>query len=712
MCYIIFRIKNTFLQKKILFFGLVSALIFPTSVRGADDINLLLVTIDTLRPDRLSCYNSPYVKTPIIDALAAKGVLFERAFAHDPLTLPSHVNILLGMTSLAHGVDENSKSIVAPEFQTLAELLKTKDYSTGAFVGAFPLDSRFGLNQGFDVYDDYYPSQPAKDVAYSERNAEKTIQAAIDWLSRQNDKWFCWVHLWDPHFPYSAPEPYATKFKKDPYSGEVAYVDQELEKLLNLVENKGWTGQTLVILTGDHGESLGEHGEMTHSYFAYNSTIWIPLIIKAPKIKATRIKDYVSHVDIFPTVCDVLGIKKPSSLHGKSLDPYFHGKTRKRTHPIYFEAMNAYKNRGWAPLRGLILDGKKYFDSPIPELYNLEKDFNEETNLSPATDLASFKKQLEKIKKSNSSPLKAKAERQPDRETIARLRSLGYVSAPGIRAKDTYGPEDDLKTLLPFEQKYNFVSVLVNQGKIPESVLLLNEIIKGRKDFVSAYGKLHQVYLSQGLVDEGLGVLEQGFLANPDNYISVSGYGIALVKQGRNEKGAQFLEDAITLFDKDAEVWNFLGIAYWRLGDSERAQDRFEKAIELDPDNAIFNANFGSFLVTMAQRVKRPSDVQRAIQHFLTAVSRDPLLASAYNGLGGALKLQGKRDEALLNWEKALEIDPNYALSAYNLAVVYLEKENKARALEYCQRYLSIKGKTLTRAEREDIERLIEDCKK
>jgi Flp pilus assembly protein TadD len=358
------------------------------------------------------------------------------------------------------------------------------------------------------------------------------------------------------------------------------------------------------------------------------------------------------------------------------------------------------------------LDGKKYFDSPIPELYNLEKDFNEETNLSPATDLASFKKQLEKIKKSNSSPLKAKAERQPDRETIARLRSLGYVSAPGIRAKDTYGPEDDLKTLLPFEQKYNFVSVLVNQGKIPESVLLLNEIIKGRKDFVSAYGKLHQVYLSQGLVDEGLGVLEQGFLANPDNYISVSGYGIALVKQGRNEKGAQFLEDAITLFDKDAEVWNFLGIAYWRLGDSERAQDRFEKAIELDPDNAIFNANFGSFLVTMAQRVKRPSDVQRAVQHFLTAVSRDPLLASAYNGLGGALKLQGKRDEALLNWEKALEIDPNYALSAYNLAVVYLEKENKARALEYCQRYLSIKGKTLTRAEREDIERLIEDCKK
>jgi len=673
---------------------------------------LLLVTIDTLRPDRLSCYNSPYVKTPIIDALAAKGVLFERAFAHDPLTLPSHTNILLGMTSLAHGVVENGMSIVASEFQTLAELLKTNGYTTGAFVGAFPLDSRFGLDQGFDVYNDYYPSQPAKGDSYSERKAEKTIQAALDWLSQQNDKWFCWVHIWDPHFPYSAPEPYATQFKEDPYSGEVAYVDQELEKLLNLIKNKGWTEQTLVILTGDHGESLGEHGEATHSYFAYNSTIWIPLIIKAPKIKAARIEDYVSHVDIFPTVCDVLGIKKPSSLHGESLAPYFRGKKRKNTNPIYFEAMSAYKNRGWAPLRGIILDKKKYFDCPIPELYNLEKDFNEETNLSPATNLASFKKKLEKIIKSNSSPLQAKAKRQTDRDTIARLRSLGYVSAPVSRAKDTYGPEDDLKTLLPFEQKYELASELADNGKIAESVLLLSEIINERKDFVNAYDKLHQIYISQGLVDEGLGILEKGFLANPDNYMSVSEYGIALVKQGRDEKGAQFLEDAITLFDKDAEVWNSLGIAYWRLSDSDRAQDRFEKAIELDADNAIFNVNFGSFLVWKAQKNRSLSDVRRATQHFQTAVSTDPLLASAYNGLGGALKLQGKRDDAILNWEKALEINPSYALPAYNLAVAYLEKKNKSRALEYCQQYLYIKGRTLTRAERDDIERLIEECKK
>ncbi|MCJ7581731.1 MAG: sulfatase-like hydrolase/transferase [Candidatus Aminicenantes bacterium] len=703
--------NRTRLQKQILFLSLAGLLIFSTSVKGAE-LNLLLITIDTLRPDRLSCYNSPYVKTPQIDALAAKGVLFERAFAHDPLTLPSHVNILLGMTSLAHGVNENSKSVVAPEFETLAELLKSEGYSTGAFVGAFPLDSRFGLNQGFDVYDDFYPSHSSPGKAYNERPAEKTIQPALDWLSQQNEKWFCWIHIWDPHFPYSPPEPFATQFKEDPYSGEVAYVDQEIGKLLELVENKGWAEQTSVILTGDHGESLGEHGELTHSYFAYNSTIWIPLIITVPKIKASRVEDFVSHVDIFPTVCDVLGIKKPSSLHGESLDPYLRGRTRKNSDPIYFEAMNAYETKGWAPLRGLILDGKKYFDSPIPELYDLEKDFNEETNLASATNTASFKKKLEEIKESYSLPPQSQAQSQPNRDTLARLRSLGYVSAPVSQMKDTYGPEDDLKTLLPLEQKYDLATSMRKDGNIPESVKLLDDIIKARKDFIKAYDLLYQIYISQGLLDEGLKILERGFLANPDNYMAISGYGIALIKQGKQEKGAQFLEEAITLFDKDTEVWDLLGVAYWILGDLERAQDRFEKALELDPEDAVVNVNAGSFFMTMAKRTKSPPDILRAVRNFRTAVASDPYLASARNGLGGALKMAGNNDEAIAHWERALEIDPSYALSAYNLAVVYLEKGEKIRALEYCQKYLSIKGKTLTSAEKKDIDQIIEECKK
>ena len=348
---------------------------------GGADLNLLVVTIDTLRPDRLSCYSPEHRRTPRIDALAAKGVLFERAFAHDPETLPSHTNIFLGMTSLAHGVSENSKSIVAPDFETLAELLKGRGYATGAFVSGFPLDSRFGLDQGFDVYDDHYPAKARPGDAFSERPAEKTVAAALQWLSAQKGKWFCWVHLWDPHDPYAPPEPYATQFKDDPYSGEVAYVDAEIGRLMDALGQAGLEGRTAVVLTGDHGESLGDHGETFHGYFAYNATLWVPLIIAAPGAKAGRVKDYVSHVDIFPTVCDLLGLEKPASLQGGSLSPFLRGRTRP-ARPIYFEALEAYINRGWAPLRGVIENGKKFISSPIPELYDMESDFAEEKNLA------------------------------------------------------------------------------------------------------------------------------------------------------------------------------------------------------------------------------------------------------------------------------------------------------------------------------------------
>jgi arylsulfatase A-like enzyme len=415
------------------------------AVRAAE-VNVLLVTIDTLRPDRLSCYSPKYLRTQRIDSLAARGILFERAFAHDPITLASHANILLGLTPPTHGVSENSKSVVPDEFLSLAELLKAQGYATGAFVSSFSLDSRFGLDQGFDVYDDAYPSKPAPGLPISERPAEKTLAVARAWLEAQKGKWFCWVHLWDPHAPYEPPGPYAAQYKDDPYSGEVAYVDAELGQLFQWLEAHGGLDRTLVVLTADHGESLGEHGEMFHSYFAYNSTIWVPLIIAGPGVaRAARIKDYVSHVDIFPTVCDVLGLKIPAGLQGASLLPFFKGRTRK-ARPIYFESLDAHLNRGWAPLRGLIRDGKKYIDSPIPELYDLEKDFDEKANIAPGLDLAPYKKSFETVFRSYGPSGATKQPGTSDRETRERLRSLGYIASPVSQTKTSYGPEDDLKT--------------------------------------------------------------------------------------------------------------------------------------------------------------------------------------------------------------------------------------------------------------------------
>jgi membrane-anchored protein YejM (alkaline phosphatase superfamily) len=205
-----------------------------------------------------------------------------------------------------------SASAPKREKAKLAEYLKSKGYSTGAFIGAFPLDSRFGLSQGFDVYDEAYPSKSSTALVFPERNAPQVIRSALNWLEKQDSQWFSFIHIWDPHAPYSPPEPFSNLFKDDPYSGEVAYVDSEIKKLFDGLESGRLLDDTLIVLTEDHGESLGEHGVTMHGYFAYNSTIWVPLILVGPSINAARVDEYVSRIDIFPTICDVIGIKKPS----------------------------------------------------------------------------------------------------------------------------------------------------------------------------------------------------------------------------------------------------------------------------------------------------------------------------------------------------------------------------------------------------------------
>ena len=678
--------------------------------RGADT-NLLLVTVDTLRTDRVSCYSPKHLQTPQIDSLAARGVLFERAFAHTPMTLPSHVNILVGLVPPAHGVSENSKSVLAASFLTLAEHLKAQGFATAAFVSSFSLDARWGLNQGFDVYDDAYPARPAPGLPYSERPAEKTVAAALAWLSNQKGKWFCWVHLWDPHAPYNPPEPYATRFKGDLYSGEVAYVDAALAKLFDWLRASGAVGRTLTVLTGDHAESLGEHGENYHSYFAYDSTLWIPLIIAGPATKPIRIKDYVSHVDIFPTVCEVLEVKPPPGLQGESLVPLMKGRGRK-PRPIYFESLDPYLNRGWAPLRGFIFEGQKYLDSPIPELYDLGKDFDEKTNLAAGADLRPFKKRLEDMIKSYGTATPVALTAVADRASREKLRSLGYIAGPVAHVKASYGPEDDLKTLLPLEQGLERARRLSGAGRIAESVKLLDDIIKARPDFTIAYFRLSEVYESQGLVEDRLRILEQGLRSNPDNYLIMSGYGITLVSSGRWEKGIEVLSQALRLFDQDAEVWNSLGLAYVRTGDSEKARFHFERALALDPNDALYNDNMGSLYITEALRLKNAQNVEKSLAYFERAIASDPTLASPYNGLAGALRVLGRTDEAIRNWEKAHELNPRFDYPVYNLAVAYLEKGDNTTALEYCRKYLEIKGNRITSEERRDIQSIIDKCKK
>jgi arylsulfatase A-like enzyme/Flp pilus assembly protein TadD len=677
---------------------------------AAADTNLLLITVDTLRPDRLGCYSQQFVRTAEIDSLAARGALFERAFAHNPMTLPSHTNIHLGLLPTVHGVSENSRSVVTSGFTTLAEVLKEKGYETGAFISAFPLDSRFGLDQGFDVYDDAYGATPDANLNYSERPAEKTVAAARAWLAGRKGKWFCWVHLWDPHAPYIPPEPFKTKYAADPYSGEVAYVDQELGKILADGKAGGWLDRTVIVLTGDHGEGLGEHGEAYHGYFAYNTTIHIPLLMAGPGIKPSRIKEAVGHIDIFPTVCDLLNIAPPAGLQGESLAPALAGKSIP-ARPIYIESLEPYLNRGWAPLHGFIENGKKFIDLPIPELYDLEKDPEEKTNLASGTDLAAFRKKLDELRQTGGQR-PAAGSRRLDAETRERLRSLGYLVSPVTNVKAKFGPEDDLKTLAPLEQRLSMAETLRRQGKIAESVKLYEDLIKAKPDFAAPYDYLYQLYRMQNLVEEGLAVLERGYKANPDNYILVAGYGMALVRAGKLDAGAAVLEKAAGEYDQDAEVWHSLGLAAFQKGNSDKALEYFERALALAPGDALINDNMGTALTRMAMQKKSVPDLEKAQAAFQAALAADPNLASAHNGLGGVYMIMGLRDEAIQCWEKAVALKPNYDMALYNLGLAYLGKGDKDAALKIFRRYQSVRGRSMTAAEQAEINSLIQQCLK
>ena len=698
----------------LLFFILIGIILIDDSLLTSEgkpaNFNVLLVTIDTIRPDRLSCYSTKYLKTPRIDSLAAKGVIFDRAFAHTPTTLPSHANILLGTTPLYHDVHDNSKFRVSEDFLTLAEYLKSKDYSTAAFIGAFPLDSRFGLSQGFDVYDDFFPSKTYTAFLAAERKAEEVIQSALDWFEKQDSKWFAWVHLWDPHTLYLPPEPFKSQFKDDPYSGEVAYVDSELGKMFDYLENNDLMENTLIILTGDHGESLFEHGEVTHSYFAYNSTLWVPLIISGPGIDARRIDENVSHIDIFPSLCDILGIEKPSFLQGVSLLPLMNGgKIEKRA--IYFESLAPYYNHGWAPLRGFIEENEKFIDSPLPEFYDLENDFDEEKNLVQEINLDKYRKELKDLEKDLSSPQRAKSRQRIDREAQEKLRSLGYIVSPVSQLKKSYGVEDDLKTLLPIQQELDRAIVLHDEGQEEESIRLLNEIVMKRKDCAPAYLYLFQMLREQGQVEKAREIMDEGYKNNPENYAIVSSYGILLVKEREWDKGIDVLQKGLELIDFDPEAWNYLGIAYWRKGEDQKALEHYEKALSLDDTNALVFSNLGALYLSIFMRSREGEAHFQSMEYFKKAIELDPGLALAYRGLGVGYKVIGKTKEAIIIWKRALELSPNDDFLVYNLGAAHLETGSKAQALKYFEKYLLLNENTISAEERRKIEALIQKCK-
>jgi choline-sulfatase len=658
----------------------------PSPVTREPGVNVLLITIDTLRADALGAYGNTTVSTPWLDRLSNGGVRFSRALAQTVVTLPSHANILSGRYPFRHGVRENSGFRFPGDVDTLATLLKARGYRTGAFVSAFPLDVRFGLARGFDVYDDRY-GKGAERRAFREpeRAGAATVAAAVAWINETTHSqspiptpWFAWVHLYEPHFPYAPPEPFATRYRQAPYLGEVSAADAALAPLVSPILEQGAAARTLVIVTGDHGEALGDHGEQTHGLFAYDATLRVPLFFYQPQLFRPRVvDDPVRHVDILPTVLDAVGITAPAGLDGVNLLSAIET-GRHVAPPSYFEALSASLNRGWAPLAGVASGSLKYIDLPIPELYDVGSDPAESRNLASSrpAELRQMQALLGQLR-ANDRGITRTAESADTRE---RLRSLGYLTGTAA-PKTSYTDADDPKRLVAVDRAIDEVITRYQRGDLGGAIALGEDIVRQRPDMAVSLTHLAFLYNEAGDHAKAARTARRALELNPAATDVASLLGAYLTEAGQAKEAAARLEPYAGAPQPDVDVLIAYGVALASSGRSGEALAAFERARALDSSNGLPLANSGMVHLMSG-------DSGRASAAFTAALAIDPGLARAHNGLGVVAAQRGAFEDAAAQWKQAVALDPHDHQALYNLGDVSIRLGRPAEARVYWQRYL------------------------
>ncbi len=668
---------------------------------SAEPLNVLLITIDTWRFDRLGCNRPGLVRTPHLDALAARGVNFTRAFAHNPETLPSHANMMTGATALTHGVYDNNGFKLHEDSLTLAEHLRESGYRTFAVVASFVLSREFGISQGFDEY--------VEPVGKETSLAEEVVPQAMRLISQQQGKWFGWIHLWDPHFPYSPPAPFAQSYKSDPYSGEVAYVDDQLGKLFALLASKDLLSNTLLIVTGDHGEGLGEHGENEHGFFAYNSTIHIPLFIVAPGCEKRTSDSLACHIDLFPTVCQALKVSVPPGLQGVSLLAHARGGAAPER-AIYFESKAPYFTKGWAPLEGYIQKKMKYIALPIKELYDLENDFHESKNVISRAKIADLERTLQEAKDRLAGRFREGSTMQLSPEARQKLETFGYLSGFKQEKKSRYGREDDLKTLLPLQNMLLQAQRFFVEREYGQAAQLCEKILKQRPDDVGSITLLANAHVKMNQAKKAIAVVRDGLARVPQNMELKVWLGGLLADSDASEQTLDLLNEVLHLQPRRSDVWIFLGIAHFRRGEFGKALGAYEQALALEPGSASAHNNLGTLYLAMFLRRKNQDLLVKAMDAFNQALGRNPRMESAYNGRGTAHKFSGKNEEAVADWQKAIELNPGYIDPYFNIGITYLEKGKPKEALRYLNSCLARHADSLSPAELDRLRRLIAEA--
>ena len=640
------------------------------------DQNILLITIDTLRADALSSYGGP-AKTPNLDALAAAGTRFTFAHAHAVLTRPSHASILTGTYPFQHGVRDHSGYRLKAGLPTIATMLKAKGFATGAFVGAVPLERRFGLDAGFDEYDDRFGrTGNNSDFTLAERPAGEVVEAALKWIRARQGHWFAWVHVFDPHAPYAPPPPFDSEYAGRPYYGEVAYVDKALGPLLDAARSA--SRPTVVVVTGDHGEGLGDHGELTHGLLAYETTLRIPLIVA--QLGARAAGEVVSnfparHVDLVPTMLDAVGAQTPEGLPGRSLLP---GTPSPPDQDVssYFEAMSAMLNRGWAPLQGTLAGREKYIDLPTPELYDLASDPKEETNLVDTR--ADRRRVLDaRLRDFHAAPPGERFSESP--EVAAKLQSLGYTSGSAPR-KASYTEDDDPKNLMELDQWIQQGIEAWQNGRKDEALRTYERIIQRRPSMAIGYRNLAFLQWQAGEATAAIATLERAFKANAIEPGMTTQLGSYLAEAGRPADAIALLEPFAVQTPADPDALNALGIAYARGGQVGKSEAAFRRALAEHPANVQALENIG----TLELQRGNLAGARKALED---AAATDPKSARAHNGLGVVAMREGRREEAFGQWKQAVELAPGDFDALYNLGMELENAGRREEARPYLERF-------------------------
>ncbi len=653
--------------------------------RGGRDLNVILITLDTTRADRLGCYGFRNIETPTIDLFAKRGVRFERCYAQTPLTLPSHTTLMTGTLPLFHGVRDNGGFVVPSQLKTMAELFKDKGYATGAFIAAYVLDSKWGLDQGFDTYFDKFDLGKFKRISLGtvQRPANEVMAEALPWLEKnKGGKFFAWLHLYDPHSPYEPPPPYDKMYAAHPYLGEIAFADSQIRRLWDLLAANGLDRNTVIVFAGDHGESLGEHSEQSHGFFVYQGAIHVALIVVSPfsKFQGIVSPEVASLADVLPTVCEMTGLPVPAEVQGHSLLPAFTGRRRIAPAPAYSETYYPRFHYGWSDLKSVQDERYKLILAPVPELYDVVADPLEEKNLVYLEKAVyeRFSAEAESfIRRSGQNAYETDLSKV-DEETREKLSALGYVGSFTDPAKLAGKKLADPKDKIAVFNELSRAREMGMGGKPDEAIAAIRGIIASDPDITDAYFSIGNIYFQEQKYAEAIDFFQQVLGRKPDDSFAAINITLAYEGMGKYDDAERFLLDYMAKGVVDPQFYFMLGNMNYIQKRYDKAVPYFEKCISLNAESA------GSHNMLAAIAIVR-DDLVGAERHLDEALRLNPKLSSAHYNLAQVYEKRGQTRQAEAEYLTELSLTPKHFKSMYNLSRLYRAVGDESKELEYLQ---------------------------